>query len=88
MGYSIADTLIRQTSSIVHHLPLPFSPHRCLTSLDVIELEIVAEDISRRNMSDRGEQEPLLGRPGDAAQEAGHPIYENLYLGKMLENKA
>lgn len=28
-----------------------------------------------------GEQEPLLGRAGDASQQAGKPIYHNLIIG-------
>jgi hypothetical protein len=30
------------------------------------------------------EQEPLLGRAGDAAQKEGKPLYENLIIG-MIE---
>lgn len=30
------------------------------------------------------EDEPLLGRRGDASQMAGEPIYLNLWLGKGL----
>lgn len=32
-------------------------------------------------MSERGETEPLLGRPGDALQDENQPIYHNLILG-------
>lgn len=28
------------------------------------------------------EEEPLLGRPGDACLPEGQPLYRNLYLGK------
>ncbi|KAH0251506.1 hypothetical protein KCU71_g23253, partial [Aureobasidium melanogenum] len=28
-----------------------------------------------------GEQEPLLGRPGDASQQDGLPLYHNLVIG-------
>jgi hypothetical protein len=38
-------------------------------------------------MSDQGEQEPLLGRPGDAAQIEGKPIYHNLYLGTVPQQQ-
>lgn len=31
-----------------------------------------------------GEDEPLLGRAGDAAQQDGRPIYYNLVIGKYL----
>jgi hypothetical protein len=31
-----------------------------------------------------GEQEPLLGRPGDAAQQDGLPLYHNLIIGMFL----
>ena len=30
-----------------------------------------------------GEQEPLLGRAGDASQQEGKPLYYNLWLGKL-----
>ena len=32
--------------------------------------------------SGRPEQEPLLGRPGDATQTEGKPIYHNLVMGE------
>jgi len=31
-----------------------------------------------------GEQEPLLGRPGDASQQDGLPLYHNLIIGMLL----
>ena len=31
-----------------------------------------------------GEEEPLLGEPGDASQEQGKPLYYNFVLGKLL----
>lgn len=31
-----------------------------------------------------GEQEPLLGRPGDASQQDGLPLYHNLIIGTIL----
>jgi hypothetical protein len=31
--------------------------------------------------ADIGEEEPLLGRPGDASQKEGRPLYQNLVLG-------
>jgi hypothetical protein len=31
----------------------------------------------------QGEEEPLLGEPGDASQEQGKPLYYNLWLGKL-----
>jgi hypothetical protein len=31
-----------------------------------------------------GEQEPLLGRPGDASLEEGLPLYNNLIIGTIL----
>jgi hypothetical protein len=37
-------------------------------------------------MSEHGEQEPLLGRPGDASQPHGKPIYENLILGSLVQH--
>jgi hypothetical protein len=30
-----------------------------------------------------GEQEPLLGRPGDASQQDGLPLYHNLVIGMV-----
>lgn len=30
-----------------------------------------------------GEQEPLLGRTGDASLPEGKPLYENLVIGKQ-----
>jgi hypothetical protein len=30
------------------------------------------------------EQEPLLGRPGDASQKTGQPLYANLYIGTAI----
>lgn len=32
-------------------------------------------------LTGRGEEEPLLGRAGDASQEEGKPIYHNLIIG-------
>lgn len=32
----------------------------------------------------RGEDEPLLGRVGDASQPEGRPLYSNLTLGELL----
>lgn len=32
--------------------------------------------------ADRGEDEPLLGRAGDASQHEGSPLYYNLIIGK------
>lgn len=34
----------------------------------------------------RGEQEPLLGRAGDASQQEGKPLYYNLVLGKSTKS--
>jgi hypothetical protein len=31
-----------------------------------------------------GEQEPLLGRPGDASLQEGLPLYHNLIIGTVL----
>jgi hypothetical protein len=31
-----------------------------------------------------GEQEPLLGRPGDASQQDGLPLYHNLIIGTVM----
>lgn len=36
----------------------------------------------------RGEQEPLLGRAGDASQQEGKPLYYNLVLGELANNCA
>jgi hypothetical protein len=33
-----------------------------------------------------GEDEPLLGRPGDASQPEGRPLYYNLIIGKANEH--
>lgn len=33
-----------------------------------------------------GEDEPLLGRPGDASQPEGRPLYYNLIIGQELVN--
>lgn len=30
-----------------------------------------------------GEEEPLLGGPGDASQQEGKPIYHNFVIGKI-----
>jgi hypothetical protein len=33
-----------------------------------------------------GEDEPLLGRPGDASQKEGRPLYQNLIIGKFTKS--
>lgn len=34
--------------------------------------------------AEQRETEPLLGRPGDAAQEDGVPMFRNLVLGRLI----
>jgi len=34
---------------------------------------------------ERGEDEPLLGRPGDVLQENRQPLYYNIFTGKLGE---
>lgn len=34
-----------------------------------------------------GEDEPLLGRPGDASQKEGRPLYQNLVIGKFVKRR-
>ena len=43
-----------------------------------LESAIMADDQRRT-----GEEEPLLGEPGDASQEQGKPLYYNFVLGKL-----
>jgi hypothetical protein len=33
---------------------------------------------------ERGEEEPLLGRAGDASQPEGKPLYKNLIIGEFF----
>jgi len=35
-----------------------------------------------------GEEEPLLGGPGDASQKEGKPLYYNLFLGNRRQEKS
>lgn len=39
-------------------------------------------------LADRGEEEPLLGRAGDASQQEGKPIYHNLLIGTGIVAQA
>lgn len=36
-----------------------------------------------RGLFGRGEEEPLLGRAGDASLEEGKPLYHNFLIGKL-----
>ena len=36
-----------------------------------------------RGLLGRGEEEPLLGRAGDASLEEGKPLYHNLLIGTL-----
>lgn len=45
--------------------------------------QALPEQIERAD-SGLPEEEPLLGRPGDACLPEGQPLYRNLYLGPYL----
>jgi hypothetical protein len=40
--------------------------------------------LPERDVEGSRDDEPLLGRPGDASQQDGQPIYYNLIIGKLL----
>jgi hypothetical protein len=42
-----------------------------------------ATGIPEQRVTSRGEEEPLLGRPGDASQQEGQGIQYNFVLGKL-----
>jgi hypothetical protein len=42
--------------------------------------EVHPQEVERRNLG-LGDDEPLLGRIGDASQREGNPLYRNLFLG-------
>ena len=41
----------------------------------------MSQDQENQHVPGTGEQEPLLGRPGDAALPAQQPLYKNFILG-------
>ena len=40
--------------------------------------------VDREDVEGVGEDEPLLGRAGDASQQEGRPLYYNLLIGQLL----
>jgi len=44
----------------------------------------MSDDHETQRASGAGEQEPLLGRPGDAAQREEEPLYKNFVLGTAV----
>ena len=48
----------------------------------------MSNDSENQRVPGTGEQEPLLGRAGDAAQQEGKPIYYNFIIGRNAANGA
>lgn len=65
-----------------HDIPLLLPPpprnFRCYTTLEKESYKMSESEAHRSGM---GEQEPLLGRAGDASQQDGLPLYHNLIIG-------
>lgn len=63
----------RHTAKLLH---LPYLLQR--KSLDNI-----MSDSEQQRVPGTGEDEPLLGRAGDASQQDGKPLYHNFIIGKL-----